>query len=149
VNVPDAKQIAVVDREKRTVIGTWPMDKFQANFPMALDEPNHRLFVGCRKPERLGVVDTATGKITADFVISADTDDLFWDAARKRIYVSCGEGLLEVIEVRDSDRYERGTGVATRAGARTCFFFSKLSQIYLAVPQSNSHDAEIRIYQTK
>ena len=62
VNVPDAKQVAVIDREKQKVIATWPMEKFQANFPMALDEANHRLFVGCRKPARLVVLDTTTGK---------------------------------------------------------------------------------------
>lgn len=87
VNVPDAKQIAVVDREKRRVVATWPMEKFQANFPMALDEANHRLFIGCRKPARLAVVDTTTGKITTDLAINGDADDLFWDAARKRVYV--------------------------------------------------------------
>jgi DNA-binding beta-propeller fold protein YncE len=54
VNVPDAKQIAVIDREKSAVIASWPMEKFHANFPMALDESNHRLFVGCRSPRSPG-----------------------------------------------------------------------------------------------
>src|SRR5207249_2540532 len=60
VNVPDAKQVAVIDREKKSVVATWAMEKFQANFPMALDEASHRLFVGCRKPARLVVFDTET-----------------------------------------------------------------------------------------
>src|SRR5215212_6188107 len=91
VNVPDAKHVAVVDRQKRTVTATWPMEKFHANFPMALDETNHRLFVGCRQPARAVVIDTETGKSLADFAISGDTDDLFWDTARQRLCVSCGE----------------------------------------------------------
>jgi hypothetical protein len=49
VNVPDAKQVAVIDRDQRTVVETWPMEKFQANFPMALDEGNHRLFIGWQR----------------------------------------------------------------------------------------------------
>src|SRR5262245_38728988 len=61
VNVPDAKQVAAIDREKQSVIAQWPMEKFQANFPMALDESNHRLFLGCRKPARLVVFDTEAG----------------------------------------------------------------------------------------
>jgi DNA-binding beta-propeller fold protein YncE len=85
VNVPDAKQIAVIDREKRTVTATWPMAEFQANFPMALDEPNHLLFVGCRIPARLVVLDPNTGKRVADLSISGDTDDVFYDAKRKRL----------------------------------------------------------------
>src|SRR6267142_1924703 len=78
--LPEAKQVAVVDREKRAVIATWAMDKFQANLPMALDEANHRLFIGCRKPIRLVVLDTDTGKSVTDLAISGDTDDLFNDA---------------------------------------------------------------------
>jgi DNA-binding beta-propeller fold protein YncE len=62
VNIPDVKQVAVVDREAKSVVATWPMTEFTANFPMALDEANHRLFVGCRQPARLVVFDTAAGK---------------------------------------------------------------------------------------
>src|SRR5205823_14737053 len=43
VNVPKAKQIAVVDREKRAVIAKWPVKDAESNFPMALDEEHHRL----------------------------------------------------------------------------------------------------------
>src|SRR6266576_805577 len=75
VNVPDAKQIAVIDREKKSVVATWPMKEYQANFPMALDEASHRLFLGCRKPARLVVFDAAAGKSVADLAISGDTDD--------------------------------------------------------------------------
>jgi len=62
------------------------MEKFQANFPMALDEPNHRLFIGCRKPARLIVLDTETGKSVTDLAASGDMDDLFYDAIRTQLY---------------------------------------------------------------
>jgi hypothetical protein len=147
VNVPDAKQIAVIDREKRTVMATWPMEKFQANFPMALDEANHRLFVGCRKPARLVLFDTLIGKPVTDLMISGDTDDLFYDAARKRLYISCGEGFIDVIEQRSADEYRLRERIATRAGARTSFFSAELSEFYLAVPQLGNQEAEIRVFE--
>jgi DNA-binding beta-propeller fold protein YncE len=147
VNVPDAKQIAVIERDKQTVIATWPMTEFRANFPMALDEANHRLFVGCRQPARLVVFDTISGNPVANITISDDTDDLFYDAARKRVYLSCGEGFLDVIQCGIGDRYERVSRLATRGGARTCFFSPELDQLYLAVPQRDGQDAEVRIYQ--
>src|SRR5438552_4348281 len=105
VNVPDAKQVAVINREKRDLSAKWPMEKCQANFPMALDETNHRLFVGCRRPARLVAFDTGTGKSVTDLAISGDTDDLFYDAALKRIYISCGKGFIVVIDQRDPDHY--------------------------------------------
>jgi DNA-binding beta-propeller fold protein YncE len=147
VNVPDARQIAVIDRQKQSVTATWPMKEFQANFPMALDEASHRLFIGCRKPARLVVFDTVTGKPVADIAISGDTDDLFYDAARRRLYLSCGEGFLDVVARRDADHYERIERVATASGARTSFYSPALDRLWLAVPQRGSQSAEIRAYQ--
>jgi WD40 repeat protein len=146
VNIPDAKQVAVVDREKRAVVSTWPLEKFHSNFPMALDESSHRLFVGCRSPARLVVLDTATGKAVGDVAISGDTDDLFFDATRKRLYLSCGEGFIDIITQRAADRYELKEKIATRPGARTGFFSASLNQFYLAVPQRGNQAAELRIF---
>lgn len=146
-NVPDANQIAVIDRDKEKVLTSWPMKEFQANFPMALDEANHRLFVGCRKPARLVVFDTEAGKPVADLAISGDTDDLFYDAKRKRIYVSCGEGSLDVISQDSAETYKLLTKLHTSSGARTCFYSSDLDRLCLAVPDRGNQKAEIRVYQ--
>lgn len=146
VNVPDAKQIAVIDRVKGVVTATWSMEKFQANFPMALDEPNHRLFVGCRKPARLVVLDTSTGKHLADLAISRDIDDLFYDASRKRLYLSCGEGFIDTVAQTAPGAYTRVSQLPTAPGARTCFFSPDLDRLYLAVPERASRAAEIRVY---
>jgi YVTN family beta-propeller protein len=147
VNIPDAKQIAVIDAKKDSVVTNWPMQDFQANYPMALDEPNHRLFVGCRKPARLVIFDTEAGKPISDLAISGDTDDLFYDAKRKRIYISCGEGFVDVVEQSSADNYQRIAQVPTAAGARTCFFSPDLDRLYVAVPDRGNQKAEIRVYQ--
>jgi DNA-binding beta-propeller fold protein YncE len=147
VNVPDAKQVAVIDRVKRTVTATWPMETFQANFPMALDETHHRLFIGCRQPARLVVLDTATGKSVANLAIAGDIDDLFYDAPRKRLYLSCGEGFLDTVEQTTPDAYRRLSQMPTAPGARTCYFAAGLDRLYLAVPDRGSQKAEIRVFQ--
>jgi len=149
VNVPDAKQVAVVNCEKRAVIATWPMEKFQANFPMALDEPNHRLFIGCRKPARLVVLDTDTGKPVTDLAISGDIDDLFYDAVHTQLHLSCGEGFIDVIRQRSPDKYESRERIPTRPGARTGFFSADLNQFYLAVLQRGNQSAELRIFKAQ
>ncbi len=147
VNVPDAKRVAVIDRTKRALIATWPMENFRANFPMALDEARHRLFIGCRQPARFVVLDTTTGKSIADLAISGDIDDLFFDAARKRLYLACGEGFIDTLEQSTPDSYKRISKLATAPGARTGFFSPELDRFYLAVPDRGSGPAEIRIYQ--
>ena len=146
VNVPTADQIAVVDRAAMKVIATWPVVGAKANFPMALDEANHRVFVGCRRPAKVLMYDTATGKESGSFDIVGDTDDLFWDASRKRLYVSGGDGYLDVFQ-EDAARFARVAHVATAAGARTSLFVPEQSRLYLAVPHRGNQKAEIRIYE--
>jgi hypothetical protein len=147
VNLPDAQQVAVVEREKQTVTTTWRMSNFKANFPMALDEANHRLFIGCRQPPRLVVLDTASGEAVTDLAISNDTDDLFYDEARKRLYLSCGEGFVDVITQRAADTYQLRERIPTRHGARTSFFSPDLNEFYLAVPDQGNQPAEIRVFE--
>jgi len=149
VNVPTADQIAVVDRSALKVIATWPVTSAKANFPMALDEENHRIFVGCRRPAKVLVYDTTTGKEVASFDIVGDTDDLFYDAARKRVYVSGGEGYIDVFQQQDGNRFARLAHVATAAGARTSLFVPDQNRLYLAVPHRGSQKAEIRIYEAR
>jgi len=105
VNVPNAGYVAVVDRETGTVIEKFPLKEAVGNFPMALDEADHRLLIGCRSPAKLLVLDTETGKTVASLDIVGDTDDLFYDAANKRIYVSGGEGRVTVISQTNADMY--------------------------------------------
>ena len=149
VNVPTADQIAVVDRASMKVITTWPVVGAKSNFPMALDEANHRLFIGCRRPAKVLVYDTTNGKEAGLFDIVGDTDDLFYDAARKRLYVSGGEGYLDVFQEQDANRFARTAHVATAAGARTSLFVPEQSRLYLAVPHRGNQKAEIRIYEAR
>ncbi|MGH7952589.1 MAG: YncE family protein, partial [Limisphaerales bacterium] len=150
VNVPDAQQVAVIDRDKRAVVATWPMKQFHSNFPMALDEANHRLFIGCRRPARLVVLDTTTGKMVGNVEISGDTDDVFYDASRKRIYLSCGGGFIDVIDQRNADSYQLRERIPTASGARTSFFSPERNELYLAVRAGMiSGSAEIRVFKVK
>src|SRR5216683_1171380 len=129
VNVPTADQIAVVDRIAMKVIATWPVVGAKSNFPMALDETNHRVFIGCRRPPKALVYDTSTGKELSSFDIVGDTDDLFYDAPRRRLYVSGGEGSLDVFQEQESNRFARIVRVATAPGARTSLFVPEQSRL--------------------
>ena len=146
VNVPTADQIAVVDRRAMKVTATWPVTMASACFPMALDETNRRLFIGCRRPAKVLVYDIASGKATGAFDIVGDTDDLFYDAARKRVYVSGGEGFLDAIEEQSANHFVRIAHLSTAAGARTSLFVAEANRFYLAVPHRGRQRAEIRVY---
>ena len=146
VNVPTAGHIAVLSRETMKVVATWPVTGAQSNFPMALDEAGHRLFVGCRRPAKLLIFDTTSGKAVASMDVVGDTDDLFYDAARKRVYVSGGEGFMDVFQEQNS-QFSRVVHMPTAAGARTFLFVAEMSRLDLAVPHRGSRKAEIRVYE--
>jgi DNA-binding beta-propeller fold protein YncE len=146
VNVPRAKHVAVVDREKGEVVAKWPLNEAKANFPMALDEANRRLFIGCREPAKLLVLDTENGKTIASLGIVGDTDDLFCDTANKRIYVSGGEGRITVIDQGSADEYRVAGQIRTAPGARTSFFSAEASLLYVAVPHRGAQTAELRVF---
>src|SRR5213595_3753325 len=122
VNVPNSRHVAVIDRDKGEVIATWQTDLAFGNFPMALDAANHRLFVGCRFPSKLVVLNTESGNVVAKIDISGDTDDVFYDSKRHRIYAICGAGKIDIIEQTDQNNYKPLSKVGTADGARTGLF---------------------------
>lgn len=148
VNVPDRKQIEVVDLAKKTVIAKWPVTAALKNYPMALDEAQHRLLVGCRAPARMLVFDTDNGRQTASLEIVGDTDDLFYDAARNRVYVIGGEGFLDVFEQKSADQYQRIEHIATAPGARTGLFVPDWGKLFIAVPHRGKQRSEVLLYET-
>jgi DNA-binding beta-propeller fold protein YncE len=149
VNVPEADQVTVIDRTKAAIIATWKTDGASANFPIALDEANKRLFVGCRLPSKLIVLDTESGEVVSKIGIAADPDDLFYDAKRHRLYAICGAGKIDLIEQADANTYRAFSTIETSSGARTGFFVPEQGALFVAVPHRGSQLAEIRRYQAE
>lgn len=144
VNVPRSHTISVADRNTRKVNGSWALGLVAANFPMTLDEANHRAFIACRTPTRLLVFDTESGEEVARLVLHGDCDDVFYDARRRQVYASCGEGFIDVFTQKDADHYALREAVRTEPRARTAFFDGE--RLYLAVPRRGEHAAEIQCF---
>jgi hypothetical protein len=147
VNVPNARHVAVIDRDKGELTATWKTDGAFGNFPMALDEANHQLFVGCRIPSKLVVLDTESGKTVTTVEISGDPDDLFYDKKRHRVYVICGAGKIDIVDQTDANTYKALTKINTADGARSGLFVPERDALFVAVPHRGSQRAEIRRYQ--
>jgi DNA-binding beta-propeller fold protein YncE len=149
VNLPNSQKVAVVDRAAKSVIANWGTGGALANFPMALDEPDHRLFIVCRKPTELVVLDTNTGKVIAKLPAVGDCDDLFYDSALKRLYASGGEGAVSVFQQQNANQYAEIAKVPTRRGARTSFFSPDSHCLYVAARQQGSEPAAIYVYRVQ
>ncbi len=149
VNVPDKKEVQVADVAKGTILARWPTTAATTCFPMALDEGHHRLFAGCRMPARLLVIDTESGKTVASPEIVGDTDDLFYDSDRSRVYIIGGQGFIDVLQQKDADHYDRLGRYPIPAGTRTGVFVPEWGKLFAAVPHRGEQVSEILVYEAK
>src|SRR2546421_7391149 len=144
VNVPeDGSVVNVIDR-KTGELTKWDLNGGKANYPMALDEDDHRLFVGTRRPPVLIVLDSDTGKEVARVPVGGSCDDVYFDAERKRIYALAGEGFISVIQQNDPNHYALRTNIPTTVGVRTGVFFG--TSLYAGVPAAGLEPAQIWNY---
>jgi YVTN family beta-propeller protein len=149
VNVPDMQMLATIDLDKFTITDKWKIEIAKANFPMALDADNHRLFAGCRNPAKLLVINSESGNIITQIDIDSDTDDVFYDSLSKQIYVSCGGGYVDIIKQNGADKYEVTSRIESRSGARTSLFVPELNQLLVAAPARSGNEAQLMIYEKK
>jgi DNA-binding beta-propeller fold protein YncE len=132
VNVPEARQIAVVDLVASRQIATWRLPNLRANFPMAFDAAQSRVAVAFRSPPRLVILDTNDGSVIGNLPSCGDADDVFFDAKRNRVYVSCGDGTVDVW-LQQASGYGRLGSIPTSPGARTSLFVPQLDRLFVAV----------------
>ena len=149
VNIADEKIIRVIDRKtgKQTV---WQLPSgHSANFPMVLDEPDRRVFIGTRKPSRLTVFNMDTGAVVASVPTTGDMDDIFYDADRRRIYVAGGEGYIGVIQQTDPNHYVSMGKFASSLGARTGAWYVKRDRLYVAAPPAGGLGARVLVFEAQ
>jgi hypothetical protein len=149
VNVPGLGEITVINRTTKA-LAHWKLNGIANNFPMSMDEPDHRIFIGTHDPARMAVFDTTSGRMVAALPGVIDTDDIYFDAALKRIYMPGGQGFIYVYQMKDPDHYQLLAKIPTTIGAKTAGFWGRqgkgFDRFYLAAPARGNESAEIQIY---
>ncbi len=145
-----ANQLQVVDTRTRRPLSTWPVSS-QRPGDAAFDEATSRLFIGTRTPPEMIVMDAKSGKQVGHLPTVEGMDGVFFDAIRKRIYVSGGRdmpsGSIHIYHQKTADDYESIGTVPTRAGAGTSFWSPELNRYYVAAPANDKEDAAILVYE--
>ena len=145
ITVPNKQEVDLIDRNKRTVVATWPVPEGQFCVAADLDEADKRFFVTCRSG-KLNVLDAETGKAVVALPIAKGTDDVFYNPGRKRIYVTSAEGLIEVFQQRDPDHYDLIGKLPTGPMGKNLMLVSSLNRLYVAVPPTGKLEAKILVY---
>lgn len=131
INIPGAHQVAVVDLRSRKQIAAWKTPGLGSNFPMVLADEGKLLAVVFRSPAKLAFLDPATGAVMQTLDTCSDADDVFFDDKRDRLYVSCGDGSIDVLQ-HSADGLRQAGRVPTSGGARTSIFAPQLDQLVVA-----------------
>jgi DNA-binding beta-propeller fold protein YncE len=149
VNMTGVNSIGVVDRQKRAIVQTWPITAAQENVPIQFDESTHRLFVATRKPSKLVVVNSDTGKEVTSLAVADYVDDLAYDAAHHRLYVpgGGGQGAVTVVEQQGAEDYRVVATVPTKPGAKTARLVPELNRYYVGVPAKDKQEAQIMVFE--
>jgi DNA-binding beta-propeller fold protein YncE len=144
VNVPDAREITIVDLVAGSTL-SLPTQGAGSNFPMAIDGDSHRVLVVFRNPPILMALSSQDGHVVAKAETCGDADDVFVDHKRRRVYVSCGEGVIDVLEPVEAG-YRRLARVPTVSGARTSLFVPELDRLFVAVRAGSNEPAAIWVF---
>jgi len=148
-NVPDAGNVVESIDRKTGAVAKWPLKGLRANYAMALNEEDHRLFTITRKTPMMVVLNTETGKEVARLRAAGECDDVFFDASRKRIYVIGAEGFISVFQQHDPDHYELISNIPSGIGIRTGYFFARRDRFYVGVPAKGSEPAQVWTYEAE
>jgi len=148
VNLPAAGRIVVANRRDRTVVASWPTPGLHANFPMAFDARSRRVLVVFRQPPRLIAFDVHRGPMRLSVETCRDADDLFLDPKRNRLYVICGQGMVETFQA-DGPTYVSIARTPTRPGARTGLFVPELDRLFVALRARGAAPAAIRVFRPR
>lgn len=146
VNLPSTRSIAVIDSVTGQARANWQVRDLAGHYPMALDEASRQAIVVFRDPARLVIFAMLDGTRIADLPTCGDSDDVFFDAKRQRIYVTCGEGFVDVFE-RPDGSYRRKARIPTAAGARTALFIPELDLLAVAARAGSGHPPELWLFQ--
>ncbi len=138
ISVTDKNTIAVVDRRRGQIVHQWPIHEAEQNAPLAFDEARNRLFVVTRKPGKTLVINALTGATVAAFEAPARTDQVIWDAANRRVYVTGGQGYISVIEQDDANHYREAARIPSLPGAKTAILDSVHHRLWVAASPGES-----------
>ncbi|MDE3137224.1 MAG: hypothetical protein KGL59_11665 [Acidobacteriota bacterium] len=150
VNCPDAGNVVESVNRDTGEVTKWQLHGVRANFAMALDEADHRLFTVTRKVPMLIVLDTGTGREVARVAgVVGECDDVYFDASRKRVYIIGAQGFISVVQQVDPEHYQLIQNVPSAVGARTGFWYPQHDRLYVGVQAEGNKPAQILGYEAE
>ncbi|HEY5368782.1 MAG TPA: YncE family protein [Hanamia sp.] len=154
VNLPGSDLISILDLKQLKLSRNISENYRSGNFPMALDSSGNILFIGYRHPGKLVVMNAQSGHRVITNELTNDSDDLFYDEASHRIYVSCGggysnPGFINIFQMQSGNKCMQIANIPSRNNARTSLLVPQLHLFLLAEPAGHNQEAQLLVYRTQ
>ena len=143
-NLEDENAIAVIDATTKIVLKKYPLEAEAGPTGLAIDTKNNLLFSACAVTKKLMVADAASGKIIAALPISNKVDAVAYDAAKKLIFCSGGDGITTIIKQISKDKYEVLESLATQKGAKTLALDNRTHTLYFSTAEYVGDSKELQ-----
>ena len=150
INLTQTNQLAVVDRKTLKVVNTWPVPAAKQNAMVAFDVAQHRLYVVCREPGMVVVMNSDTGAVVGTAPAPLRSDEVQYDPATHRLYVPGGQGYMGIYDTSDPNHIREVEKVTTEPGAKTGLLIPSMHRLFLAVsPGESKAMAKVLTYEVK
>lgn len=150
INLTQTNKLAVVDRKSMKVIATWPVPPAQQNAMVAFDSAQHRVYVVCRSPGMVVVMNSDTGAVVDKQPAPLRADEVQYDPNTHRLYVPGGEGYMGIYDTSDPNHLKILEKVQTAPGAKTGLLIPEMHRLFLAVsPGESKATAKVLTYEVK
>jgi len=150
INLTQTNKLAVVDRHTMKILETWPVPAAQQNAMVAFDPAQHRLYVVCRSPGMVVVLNSDTGALIDKLPAPLRSDEVQYDAAAHKLYVPGGEGFMGIYDTSDPNHLKLLEKVTTAPGAKTALLLPNMHRLFLAVsPGDSKAMAKVLTYEVK
>jgi len=135
VNSEDKSEVVVFDPKSLEIKKRFPIGVAKVPTGLAYDSKTKRLFIGCRDEPKMVVMDAASGKVITSFPIGRGVDYAGFDPQAKLIFLSCGDGTLNIFHEKSAYQYEDAGAVKTQPSAKTMAFDPKTRKIFLSAAE--------------
>jgi len=148
VNLTQHKSLAVINRKSMTIEAIWRITSSHENAMVAMDEQQHRLYVVCRKPGMVVVLDSDTGRVITTQPAPFHSDEVMLDPVAHRLYVPGVGGFLGIYDTTDRDHLQLVSKVRTAVGGKTGLLMPQQKRlIIVASPGDTKATAKVLIYE--
>ncbi len=150
INLTQTNKLAVLDRKTLKVLNIWPVSPAQQNAMVEFDPAQHRLYVVCRAPGMVVVMNSDTGAVVNTQPAPLRADEVQYDAASHRLYVPGGEGYMGIYDTLDPNHLKQIEKVTTARGAKTALLLPAQHRLFVAVsPGDTKAMAKVLTYEIK